>query len=255
MSTYERFARHYQNSPYSAFTRRVIKEIFPHWLEILDFKPKSLLDMACGAGEFAIAQAKVGLDVVGLDQSRSLLALAKAAAIEADATLRWAEGDMSQFSLSEQFDCVTCWFDSLNYLLKIEDLANCFKAAYAQLKPGGYFLFDMNTVYGIVVQWQRNPYFIQQETPDYLEICANSCDYENSVAEMRIIMFERQGKSWARHEEVHTERGYAVDDILLLLENAGFQVKHLVGNPLLMRPLETEDSRLWVAARKPEAAE
>jgi len=54
---------------------------------------------------------------------------------------------------------------------------------------------------------------------------------------------------------VHTERGYAVDDILLLLENAGFQVKHLLGNPLLMRPLETEDSRLWVAARKPEAAE
>ncbi len=253
MSIYQHFARHYQNSQYSAFTRRVLNEIFPHWLEVLDFKPQSLLDMACGAGEFAIAQAKAGLQVVGLDQSQTLLRMAQSAAAEESVKLRWVQGDMSQFSLAEHFDCVTCWFDSLNYLLKIEDLANCFKAAYAHLHPGGYFLFDMNTIYGIVVQWQKHPYFIQQETPDYLEVCANSCDYENSVAQMRIIMFERQGKTWARHEEVHTERGYAVDDILLLLENAGFQVKHVLGNPLLMRPLETEDSRLWVAARKPEA--
>ncbi len=253
MSIYQHFARHYQNSQYSAFTRWVLNEIFPHWLEVLDLKPQSLLDMACGAGEFAIAQAKAGLRVVGLDQSQTLLRMAQSAATEESVKLRWVQGNMSQFSLAERFDCVTCWFDSLNYLLKIEDLANCFKAAYAHLNPGGYFLFDMNTIYGIVVQWQKNPYFIQQETPDYLEVCANSCDYENSVAQMRIIMFERQGKTWARHEEVHTERGYAVDDILLLLENAGFQVKHVLGNPLLMRPLETEDSRLWVAARKPEA--
>ena len=252
MTTYQNFARHYQNSPYSAFTKRVICEIFPHWLEVLDFTPNSLLDLACGAGEFAIAQAKAGLEVVGLDQSNSLLKLGEATAVEEDAKVRWVRGDMSHFSLAEHFDCVTCWFDSLNYLVKIEDLANCFKAAYDHLHPGGYFLFDMNTIYGIVVQWQKSPYFIQQETPDYLEICANSCDYENNVAEMRIIMFEKQGKTWARHEEIHTERGYAVDDILLLLQNAGFQVKHLVGNPLLMRPLETEDSRLWVAARKPE---
>ncbi len=251
MSIYQQFAKHYQHSQYSAFTNWVIREIFPHWLEMLDFKPSSLLDLACGAGEFAIAQAKDGLQVVGLDQSQSLLELAKEASLEEDVKVRWLQGDMSQFSLEAQFDCVTCWFDSLNYLLKIEDLANCFKAAYAHLKPGGYFLFDMNTIYGIVVQWQKSPYFIQQETPDYLEICANSCDYENSVAEMRIIMFEKDGKAWNRHEEVHTERGYAVDDILLLLQNAGFQVKHLLGKPLLMRPLETEDSRLWVAARKP----
>lgn len=251
MTIYEHFARHYQHSQYSAFTKRVITEVFPHWLEILDFEPKSVLDLASGAGEFAIVQSKAGLNVVALDQSPSLLGLARTAAKEEGAAVRWVQGDISQFSLQDQFDCVTCWFDSLNYLVKIEDLANCFKASYAHLKPGGYFLFDMNTIYGIVVQWQKNRYFIQQETDDYLEVCANSCDFENSVAQMRIIMFEKAGKAWNRFEEVHTERGYAVDDILLLLENAGFVVKFLVGNPLLMRPLETEDSRLWVAARKP----
>jgi 2-polyprenyl-3-methyl-5-hydroxy-6-metoxy-1,4-benzoquinol methylase len=255
MTTYQHFAKYYQNSPYSAFTKRVINEIFPHWLQVLDFTPHSLLDLACGAGEFAIAQAKTGLDVVGLDQSRPHLKLAEANAHEGGALVHWVQGTMSQFSLTNQFDCVTCWFDSLNYLVKIENLANCFKAAYAHLNPGGYFLFDMNTIYGILVQWQRNQYLIQQETQDYLEICANSCDYENNVAEMRIIMFERHGKTWTRHEEVHTERGYAVDDILLLLQNVGFTLRHLVGNPLLMRPLETEDSRLWVAAQKLEEPE
>ncbi|HSN94284.1 MAG TPA: class I SAM-dependent methyltransferase [Anaerolineaceae bacterium] len=251
MNTYKSFARHYQNSPYSAFTNRIICEIFPHWLEVLDFSPSSLLDLACGAGEFAIAQAKAGLEVVGLDQSDSLLQLAEVKAVEEGAKVRWVHADMSHFSLAERFDCVTCWFDSLNYLVKIEDLANCFKAAYAHLNPGGYFLFDMNTIFGLVVEWQRNQYVIQQETPDYLEICAKSCDYENNIAEMRIIMFEKQVETWARHEELHTERGYALDDVVLLLQNAGFSMRYLVGNPLLMRPLETDDSRLFMAVSKP----
>lgn len=251
MTTYEHFAKHYQNSPYSAFTNRVISEIFPHWQKTLNFEPHSLLDLACGAGEFANAQAKKGLKVVALDQSASLLALAQAAAAQEGADLRFVQGELSRFELSERFDCVSCWFDSLNYLLKFEDLASCFKAAYAHLNPGGYFLFDMNTIYGILVQWQRYPCFIQQETENYLEICVNSCDYENAIAQMRIIMLEKDGEAWNRFEELHTERAYAVDDILLLLENAGFTVQHLVGAPLTMRPLSTQDSRLWVAARKP----
>ncbi|MEA4811221.1 MAG: class I SAM-dependent methyltransferase [Anaerolineaceae bacterium] len=250
MSVYQHFAKHYHHGPYTLFTEKIINEVFPHWLEVLDFQPASVLDLACGSGEFAIAQAKAGLAAVGLDQSKALLKLAEQAARQEGVKPRWVQGNMSHFVLPERFDCVTCWFDSLNYLSKIEELANCFKQSYAHLNPKGYFLFDMNSIYGIVVKWQQNKYFIQQETPDYLEICANSCDYENNIAEMRLIMFEREGQVWKRHEEIHQERGYAVDDILLLLENAGFSVRHLLGNPLLMRPLEAEDSRLWIAAQK-----
>ena len=69
MPIYDRFAKHYQSGPYTQFTRRVISEVFPRWLELLDFQPQTLLDLACGSGEFALAQAEAGLQVTGLDQS------------------------------------------------------------------------------------------------------------------------------------------------------------------------------------------
>ena len=252
MSTYQHFARHYHNSVYTFFTKRVISEIFPHWLSLLNLQPATLLDLACGSGEFAIAQARQGLKVVGLDRSKPLLKLAESEARAERLSLRWVEADMSSFSLPERFDCVTCWFDSLNYLVKIEDLASTFRNVWAHLNPGGIFLFDMNTIYGLLVQWQKQRVTIAQESPDYIEICENSADYENAIAQMRILMFERQGKTWQRHEELHTERGYAVEDLLILLQSSGFSSRYLFGNPLQERPLETEDSRLWIAAQKVE---
>jgi len=250
-TNYHHFAKHYHSGPYTLFAERVSRETFPHLLEVLDFSPKTLLDMACGSGIFAIAMAKKGLKVTGMDVSEPLLKIAREEAHYKGVEVEWVNASMSEFNPTHLYDCVTCWFDSLNYLLHIEDLSNTFKKACESLSPGGYFIFDMNTLYGLAVQWQRFPYFIQQETTDYLEITENSYDYELGIAEMRIIMFERTGKTWSRHEEIHRERGYAVDDILLLLENAGFVVEHLTGDPRQLTPLGDKDGRLWVVARKP----
>jgi SAM-dependent methyltransferase len=250
MPIYDRFAKHYQSGPYTQFTRRVISEVFPRWLELLDFQPQTLLDLACGSGEFALAQAEAGLQVTGLDQSARFLALGQAEAKARGLKLSWVQGDMTRFDLGQEFDCVTSWFDSLNYLLHVEELAAAFKQVAAHLAPGGYFLFDMNTIYGITVQWQRFPYYLQQETADYIEFAENTCDYENSIATMRLIMFERDGKAWRHFEESHRERGYAIDDILLLLGAAGLTNLHVTGDPRLMSPLGSQDGRVWIAARK-----
>lgn len=69
---------------------------------------------------------------------------------------------------------------------------------------------------------------------------------------MRIIMFERMGKTWVRYEEIHRERGYAVGDITLILQQTGFELTHLVGSPVLLTPLSSTDTRMWVVAHKSE---
>ncbi|MFZ3069795.1 MAG: class I SAM-dependent methyltransferase [Anaerolineaceae bacterium] len=251
MKPYQHFARHYHTGPYIQFTNWVYKDVFPHILETLQFAPASLLDLACGSGVFAIHMAKQGLTVTGLDASADMLEIARSSAKEQAAPVQWLHQDMSKLDLPVQFDCVTSFFDSLNYLLKVSELSDTFKAAFRQLNPGGYFIFDMNTIYGLAVSWQRSPHFIPQDLPDYLEVAENSYDYENGIAQMRIIMFERDGKYWVRHEELHKERGYAMEDIMLLLQQAGFEIRLLVGNPMQMTPLSGKDDRLWIAAQKP----
>lgn len=248
---YHHFAKHYHDGPYTLYAEKIAHETFPHFLSLLDFKPLTLLDLACGTGIFAVAMAKNDMRVTGLDQSEHQLNIARKEARAANVEIEWLRASMSDFMPVREVDCVTCWYDSLNYLIKIEELSQTFSNAFLALRPGGYFCFDMNTIYGLAVQWQRFPYFIQQETPDYLEVVENSYNYEVGLAQMRIIMLERNNKTWARHEEIHQERGYAIDDILLLLDHAGFTVKHLTGDPRLMTPLGDRDGRVWIIAQKP----
>lgn len=250
VNSYRHFARHYHQGPYTHFTHRVIAEYFPSICQTLGIHPKSVLDLACGSGEFAIDLALKGLRVSAIDQSASLLRIARAQAKAAGAGVQFVRADMSAFELPERFDAVTCFFDSLNYLLSVRQLTGAFTCAWQQLNPGGYFIFDMNTIYGLAVLWQRFPVIIQQETDDYLEVAQNTCDYENLIASMRLIMFEKNGDKWDRYEELHRERGYALEDVLLLLERVGFETQFIFGDPLNQRPLAEKDGRMWIAARR-----
>jgi len=182
---YQRFARHYHEGHYTQFARWVSETVFPHFQEALSFQPASLLDLACGSGIFAARMAAKGLRVTGLDLSAQMLEIAR----EQSSAVTWVQADMSRFKLAERFDCVTCFFDSLNYLLKAEELARTFQAASAHLNPGGYFIFDMNTIYGLAVSWQRFPYNLNQENEDYLELMGTAYDYELDIADVRFIMF------------------------------------------------------------------
>jgi len=244
---YQRFARHYHEGHYTQFARWVSETVFPHFQQALSFQPASLLDLACGSGIFAAHMAAKGLRVTGLDISPMMLEIAR----EQSSSVGWVEGDMSRLKLAERFDCVTCFFDSLNYLLKAEELARTFQAVSAHLNPGGYFIFDMNTIYGLAVSWQRFPYNLNQDTEDYLELMGTAYDYELDIADVRFIMFEREDERWARFEEVHRERGYHLDDILLLLKQAGLQPGYILGEPMSLRPLAENDGRVWITAQKP----
>jgi ubiquinone/menaquinone biosynthesis C-methylase UbiE len=250
MNLYDRFARFYHEGPYRQFSLRVASVTFPHILDEIKLKPDKLLDLACGEGSFAIEMAKQGMHVTGLDCSKAMLDIARSNARDANVNIEWVLNDMQQMQFNQQFDAVTCFFDSLNYLLSVKDLHNTFHGAYNALTPGGYFIFDMNTLYGLEVEWQRFPDHIQQDQPSFMEIHTNSCDYENDIATVRIIIFEKQANSWQRYEEIHQERGYSCEDTLFLLKTCGFEVMHLLGDPQTFRPLGSQDGRLWVIARR-----
>ena len=50
---------------------------------------------------------------------------------------------------------VTSFYDALNYLLSERDLLATFRGAYRSLAPGGWLIFDMNTLAGLG-RWQSS---------------------------------------------------------------------------------------------------
>ena len=251
MPVYDQFASIYQRGPYLQFSKGLAESILPEYLEELGVKPKNWLDIACGEGSLAVRMAERGYRMTGIDQSPQMIDLAKARAAVANVDVDFHVEDMRSLPYENAFDLVTCFFDSLNYMLTVRDLQDAFKGAYRSLRQGGFFIFDMNTIYGLAVDWMRQETYIQNETDDFLELHQQTFDYENQVASMHITVFKKEGMHWARFDETHRERGYAIADIQFLLNEAGFEIAGMYGSLNKRSPVQTTSSRVWFAARKP----
>jgi SAM-dependent methyltransferase len=250
MALYDRFAVIYQRGPYIRFSQNLAESVLPEYLEDMGLKPKDILDVACGEGTFAIEMAKKGYNLTGIDRSHQMIALARQRALEEDAAVQFLVEDMRSLPYVEAFDLVTCFFDSLNYLLTIQDLSEAFRKAFNALRPGGFYIFDMNTIYGLAVDWMRQEAYIQNETDDFIEIHRQSFDYENLVASMEVTVFSRKGEHWSRFDETHRERGYPIADLQFLLSETGFEIIGMYGSLKKRTEVQTNSPRVWFAARK-----
>lgn len=249
MAIYEEFADFYARGQYCKFSEQ-IAELLPSLLERFGAKPRNILDIACGEGAFAVAMAKKGYAVTEVDQSARMLHFAKERAVREGVKIEFLLQDMRSLSLTEKFDLVTCWYDSLNYLLSQEELEKTFKAIYRAMNPGGFFIFDMNTVYCLAVKWQRQRCIVEQSTPELFEIHQLSYDTDSSIATMKITGFKLVGDAWTRIDEEHRERGYTLEQIRESLEKAELKELACFGNLRELTEPKPDTSRLLFVVRK-----
>ncbi|ANZ43553.1 SAM-dependent methyltransferase [Lentzea guizhouensis] len=66
------------------------------------YEPRTVLDAGCGTGRVAVELARHGIEVVGADVDRSMLATARAAAPHVE----WVESDLAELDLGRTFDVV-----------------------------------------------------------------------------------------------------------------------------------------------------
>jgi len=251
MTIYDRFASIYQRGPYVRFSQRLAESVLVEYLKSLGFHSTRLLDVACGEGSFAVAMEQQGYQVTGVDQSQGMIDLACARAGEAEVGVNFIVEDMRNLSFKDDFDLVTCFFDSMNYLLTIKDLWDAIRCAFEALKPGGLYIFDMNTIYGLAVDWMREKTYVQNEADDFIEIHRQEFDYENLVATMEITIFKQKGDLWERIDETHQERGYPIVDVQFLLQETGFEIVDIFGSLSKRTAVTVNSPRVWFVSRKP----
>ena len=104
-----------------------------------------VVELAVGTGRIAIPIARAGIDVIGVDSSPGMLAVARAAAEEVGVAdrLDLRIGDLREPPVSERVPLVLCPFRSLLHMETEGEKLRALRAARTLLEPGGSFVFDV----------------------------------------------------------------------------------------------------------------
>jgi SAM-dependent methyltransferase len=139
MTLYDRIASIYD--PWSRSVREDVEFYVEHALA----SGGPVVELAVGTGRIAIPVALAGIDVIGVDSSPGMLAVATAAAAEAGVSdrLDLRAGDLRTPPVRERVPLVICPFRSLLHMETEAEKLRALRAARSLLHPGGSFVFDV----------------------------------------------------------------------------------------------------------------
>lgn len=198
---------------------------------------RTVLDVACGTGTLAIELARRGYTVTGVDRSQQMLKRAEQKAHEQDLAVSFAQASMERmksFRTKETFDLVTCLYDSLNYVLEEDSVADFFQQINGVLNPGGVLIFDVTTEYNLLHNFAGYTFAENFDTASY--IWENEYDILSKICTSKVTMFYRKHSAYHKQVEYHRQKVFTNDSLKRMLREAGFEVHGLFHNMTELPP-------------------
>ncbi|MFG1961629.1 class I SAM-dependent methyltransferase [Nonomuraea sp. NPDC049028] len=100
---------------------------------------RTLLDVGCGTGTFALLLAGRGVDVIGVDPARASLDVARAK--PNGERVRWLHGDATALP-PMQVDLATMTGNVAQAIMDPRDWEGTLRGVYDALRPGGHLVFE-----------------------------------------------------------------------------------------------------------------
>ncbi len=232
---YTDFARVYDelmdNTPYEEWGDRLNELIRKYGVSaperdaenLLDSEKNLVVDLGCGTGTLAELLYEKGYDMIGVDASESMLNIAMDKKAESGSEILYLQQDMRELELYSTVGTVYSVCDSLNYILEEEELKTVFSLVNNYLFPGGIFIFDFNTDYKYREIIGNTT--ITENREDCSFIWENYYDPEEEINEYDLTIFVQEEENlFRRFTETHFQRGYTVEQMLRLVEEAGMKV-------------------------------
>jgi len=210
------------------------------WLALAKDSDGPVLELACGTGRVVLPLARAGFGITGLDISPHMLAVAGRQLGREEAGVRarvhLVEGDMSHFTLGEQFGLILIPYRSFQALLERADQKACLACCASHLRPGGRLAIDV-----------FHPRLSLLATPGGIDVTAREYEGPDGVAvrEMGHSDYDiaDQRLVWRARYECTTPNGLVTTrefatplryffrfEMEWMLEACGFEVEALHGN-------------------------
>jgi len=247
MNAYSYFAQYYdlltKNVEYGGRARYFHQIISRHLSP-----PAILLDLACGTGSLSLEFAALGYEVIGVDVSPEMLGVATEKSGAAGGGILFLCQDAARLDLYGTIDVCVCALDSINHFTGVKQLEQVFSRVALFTRPGGLFLFDVNTPYKHR-HILADSCFVYDLDEVYC-VWQNSYRPQNDTVDIALDFFmPTGGGAYLRREERFSERIFSQELLEGLLRQCGFEVLGLWGDDSFAPP-QPDAQRLIYAARK-----
>lgn len=238
MEAYQDFSYVYDafmdETPYGEWCERIDALIKKHGIsepkrnaeDILDSEKNLVIDLGCGTGTLTELLYQKGYDMIGVDNSESMLGIAMEKRAMSESEILYLLQDMRELELYSTVGTVVSVCDSVNYILEEEELLQVFSLVNNYLYPGGIFIFDFNTAY----KYREiiGDTTIAENREDCSFIWENYYDEETCINQYDVTVFTKEGNGlFRRFSETHYQKGYTVQQVVALLEQAGMELVEL----------------------------
>ena len=247
MSAYEALPASYDALTYDIPYEKIL-QFWETLLKRYRLRPETVLDLACGTGTMACLLAERGYRMIAVDGSEEMLTQAawKAAALEQPPM--FLHQSMPRLHLGMEVDAAISTLDALNYLTRTADLRETLRRVYRWLRPGGLFLFDVNTPYKLR---RMDGQVYLDETEDSYCVWRTFYAPGRKICTYQVDLFRLNANgSWDRAFEEHRERAWGREELETYLTEAGFGAVTVTGD-LTSRPPAAEEDRWIFRCQKP----
>lgn len=205
--------------------------------------PQTVLDVCCGTGAVSELLAQMHYKVFGVDISAPMIEEAQKRVANFPEHLEFLACDAATFDLGRKFDAAFSFFDSFNYITDLGHLQRVFENVARHMESGAPLIFDLNTAYAFEAKM-----FDQEDTRKKAKVQYKWVgDYDPGSRIIRVNMqFWVEGRDFS---ELHVQRAHSEDEIVDLLDNAGFTDIAIFDSYTLERPRKRSDRNHYVAIR------
>lgn len=223
MSNFNAYGRYYdllyKDKDYkaeAAYVSALIKRFAP--------AAQRVIELGSGSGTHASFLCAEGFEVLGVERSESMIALAKSKNISGYST---EQGDISSYRTPQTFDVAISLFHVISYLTDNTSLLSCLRHTHDHLNEGGIFIFDV--WYSPAVYTQQPVVRIKRLADDEFTITRIAEPVNYHRRNVIDVNFEVSITHQAQRTtevllETHPMRHFSEPEIALLAEATGFEV-------------------------------
>jgi SAM-dependent methyltransferase len=184
-----------------------------------------------------------------VDISNEMLVLARRKAREKNLEISFYRQDLRQLNLPFQADVAVLYQDGLNYLLTHEDLKKAMSKIRSAVRPGGYFIFNLNLVEKLPVGSQPEVSWLEEE--GLTLVWESAYQPVEKIWRIKLVAFvQRDGGLFEKIEEEHLERSYSRGELETVIAQTGWGMGACYGAFTLREPLPQERNIFFIVKRE-----